>query len=114
MTLELAIVIINAVGAIAMLAVGVVVNNMRQDIAKNGVALDSLADELREDLKDASKSVASLATLIAQKDAEARDHFATKDDYMALRERVHDLSESVTVLKTRANIFDRSKGPPLG
>lgn len=59
---------------------------------------------LRDDVKQCNESITSLATRQADGDIEAVKSYATKEEHQALRERVHDLSENVTMLRTLANM----------
>lgn len=70
-------------------------------------AMSDIRDDVREfhnDLKECRESITSLAGRQASADKEAVSIFASKEDHQALRERVHDLSENVTMLRTLATM----------
>lgn len=62
---------------------------------------------MREDIRESSRSIVALATMVANKETEAVEKFVTKDDWNATRERIHDLTETVVVLKTKADFATR-------
>ena len=86
MNLELAVLLIQGLFALVLAGVGFTLRS------------------IRDDLKDNSRSIASLATLIANKDTETLDKFVTKDEADPYWDRIHQLHEHVTVLRTRSEL----------
>ena len=91
--MELAYLILQGVGAVLLAFIMFTFRGMRQDLS-----------DMRTEVQQGSREVSALATLIANKETEAAEKFVRKDDWHAMRDRVHDLTNTVTELRTIANM----------